>query len=67
MARYRGQRNQLKRVTFSGKTSYASYVVHRDATFEVTDSSGAPAALRVCGSLVEKDGAWKVFSYVVDE
>ena len=23
--------------------------------------------LRVCGSFIEKDGVWKVFSYVVDD
>lgn len=57
----------LKRVTFSGKTNYPSYVVHRDAKFEVTDSSGGSTELRVCGSFIEKDGAWKVFSYVVDD
>jgi hypothetical protein len=57
----------LKRVTFSGKTNYARYVVHRDAKFEVTDSSGGSTELRVCGSFIEKNGVWKVFSYVVDD
>jgi hypothetical protein len=61
------EKYELKRVTFSGKTNYATYVVHRDAKFEVTDSSGVSTALRVCGSFIEKDGVWKVFSYVVDE
>jgi hypothetical protein len=62
-----GKRYQLTRVTFSGKTNYTNYVVHREATFEVTDSAGALASLRVCGSFIEKDGVWKVFSYVVDD
>ena len=57
----------LKRVTFSGKTNYVHFVVHRDAKFEVTDSTGASTELRVCGSLIEKDGVWKVFSYVMDD
>jgi hypothetical protein len=63
----RGKRHTLQRVTFAGTTKYANYVVHRDATFVVTDPSGASTELRVCGSFVEKDGRWKVFSYVVDD
>ena len=61
-----GRRYALKRLTFAGKTNYAHYVVHRDATFEVADTSGGTTSVRVCGSFLEKDGAWKVFSYVVD-
>jgi hypothetical protein len=65
--RHGGKPYELRRVTFSGKTNYGHYVVHRDVTFEVVDASGASTPLRVCGSFLEKDGAWKVFSYVVDE
>jgi hypothetical protein len=64
---YGGRRYPLKRVTFSGETKYTGYVVHRDAKFEVTDSSGGSTELRVCGSFIEKNGMWKVFSYVVDD
>jgi hypothetical protein len=32
----------------------------------VRDASGAPEVLRLCGSMIEKDGVWKVFSYVTD-
>ena len=62
-----GKRRSLQRVTFAGKTQYANYVVHRDATFAVVDDTGASESVRVCGSFLEKDGRWKVFSYVVDE
>jgi hypothetical protein len=62
-----GKRYTLQRVTFAGTTRYANYVVHRDAKFVVTDPSGGSAELRVCGSFIEKDGGWKVFSYVVDD
>jgi hypothetical protein len=64
---YGDRRYSLKRVTFSGMANYAGYVVHRDAKFEVTDSSGGSTELRVCGSFIEKNGVWKVFSYVVDD
>jgi hypothetical protein len=67
IARYGGKRHELRRVTFGGKTPYGAYTVHRDTTFDVVDASGVPETIRVCGSFVEKDGAWKVFSYVVDE
>ena len=63
----RGKRHTLQHVTFAGTTKYANYVVHRDATFVVADPSGASTELRVCGSFIEKDGRWKVFSYVVDD
>jgi hypothetical protein len=33
----------------------------------VHDASGMELELRVCGSMVEQGGVWKVFSYVVDD
>jgi hypothetical protein len=61
-----GRRYVLERVTFSGETSYPHFRVHRDATFHVRDVSGAESTLRVCGSMIEKAGEWKIFSYVID-
>ncbi len=60
------KRYELRRVTFDEVTPYSHYVVHRDTTLHAVDASGAELALRVCGSFIEKDGVWKVFSYVVD-
>ncbi len=62
-----GTRYVLRRVTFSGVTEYPGYRVHREATFAVRDATGADMDIRVCGSMIEESGAWKVFSYVVDE
>ena len=31
------------------------------------DETGAMTELRLFGSIIEKDGGWKVFSYVVDD
>jgi hypothetical protein len=67
LATYGGKRFQFERVTFAGVTSYGHYRVHRGTAFQVRDQSGAQTGLRVCGSFLEKDGAWKVFSYVVDD
>jgi len=65
--RYRGRLFEVMTVSFSRATDYVEYKVHREATFRVRDSTGNESDLRVCGSLLEKDGLWKVFSYVVDD
>jgi hypothetical protein len=61
-----GRHYRLERVAFAGQTQYPSYRVHRDATFHVRDASDVQSAIRVCGSMIDVEGAWKVFSYVVD-
>jgi hypothetical protein len=66
--RYGGRRYTLAGVRFAGETTrYASYSVHRDTTLRVRDEAGVESEVRVFGSTLEKDGAWKVFSYVVDD
>lgn len=64
---HKGRRYTLEKVTFDGQTDYRTYHVHRKATVHARDASGAEVSLRVCGSMIEKDGEWKVFSYVVDD
>lgn len=66
LARFEGKRFTLRRVEFSGETPYAHYRVHRDATFHVVDAGGVESSIRLCGSFIHKDGAWKVFSYVTE-
>jgi hypothetical protein len=69
LSRYRAHRLELVAVRFGGRTPYTSYVVHRDAVFSVRDTAthGPLEEIRVCGSLIEQAGRWKVFSYVVDD
>ena len=62
-----GKRYELVRLTFSDVTRYAGFRVHRKATFRVRDASGHETDVRLCGSMIEQDGAWKVFSYVVND
>lgn len=62
-----GRRLRLTRVSFSGETAYPGSVVHREAVATVTDEKGYTVDVRVCGSLIEQDGRWKVFSYVVGD
>lgn len=66
MDQYGGTHHTLQHVTFAGTTPYAHYTVHRDASFAVADADGGSQMIRVCGSFLEKDSVWKVFSYVVD-
>lgn len=68
VARYTGRRYTLVSVRFDGEaTRYPSYVVHRETVVKVRDDQGVEADLRLFGSSLEKDGAWKVFSYVADD
>jgi hypothetical protein len=53
-------------VRFGGESVYGRSRVHRDSVFVVRSPDGATEDLEVCGSLIERDGRWKVFSYVVD-
>lgn len=66
MKRYAGRTYTLDRVTFSGETRYPQAVVHRAARLHVRNASGEDDVLRVCGSMIDVGGSWKVFSYVVD-
>jgi hypothetical protein len=67
MAREGGRRYELIDIRFSGITDYRTYRVHREAMFRVRDSDGKEEDVRVCGSMIEQNGAWKVFSYVVED
>ena len=41
--------------------------VHRETVLRVGNDAGAIEDIRLFGSSLEKDGGWKVFSYVVDD
>ena len=62
-----GQRYHLLAVEFDGgSTPYDTYTVHRESRLVVRGEDGAELQLRLFGSVLERDGAFKVFSYVVD-
>lgn len=68
LATHGGRVYDLMKVRFGGEsTRYPGYVVHRDAVFVVRDPAEGEKDVRVCGSMIEKGGEWKVFSYVVDD
>lgn len=62
-----GQRYELVAVRFLGDTThYKSYLVHRKTELTVKDATGAEMQLRLFGSVLEQQGRFKVFSYVLD-
>jgi len=67
IARHRGRHVQLDAIRFGARTPYKTFVVHRDSVFAIRDSGGPVEEVRLCGSMIEQDGRWKVFSYVVDD
>lgn len=67
LERYRGQRLTLVDVRHGEATSYEGYTVHRDSVFVVRTADGVTEDVRLCGSMVEQGGRWKVFSYVVND
>jgi hypothetical protein len=68
LATHGGRRYELIDVRFAAApTAHPDYVVHRETVLAVRGADGQTAEIRVCGSLIEKAGRWKVFSYVVDE
>lgn len=67
LAAFGGRHYELVGVrSLHGTTQYQSYLVHRDTAVIVRDATGAEQLLRLFGSTLEKDGKFKVFSYVVD-
>ncbi len=62
-----GRRLTLVEVRFKGKTDYPRSTVHREAVAVVRGEDGTVRDVRVCGSLIEQDGRWKVFSYVTND
>ena len=67
LVRHGGRSWTLLRVEYGGETTrYPGFAVHRDTILIVRDNAGAEQRLRLYGSTLEKDGLFKVFSYVVD-
>lgn len=63
-----GQRLELLAVEFDDAArSYGPFAVHGGTRVRVRTAAGAVEDVRVCGSLLEMGGRWKVFSYVVDD
>lgn len=67
LSEHGGNRYELVGVRFRGETTpYDTFSVHRETELIVRDASDATRTLRLFGSLLEQQGRWKIFSYVVD-
>lgn len=67
LARHGGERFQLVAVRFTGETTpYRTYRVHRETVLDLRDEEGNDLALALFGSILERGGEFKIFSYVVD-
>ncbi|OFW18173.1 MAG: hypothetical protein A3H97_00930 [Acidobacteria bacterium RIFCSPLOWO2_02_FULL_65_29] len=54
-------------VSFRAETTqYRTFLVHRDSQVTVRDATRRQQVVQLFGSVIEKDGRFKVFSYVVD-
>ena len=56
----------LVRITWEETTKYPSFSVHRNSRLHVKDAAGRDYSVRLFGSILEKDGRHKVFSFVTD-
>ena len=67
LARHRGRRYELVAVDFHGETTdYGAFRVHRETVLTVRDPDGERAALRIFGSMLEREGRYRIFSFVTD-
>jgi hypothetical protein len=67
LARHGGRRYALVSLRAAGETTrYPSYTVSRDTVLRVRDETGVEQEMRIFGSVIQKESAWKVFSWVVD-
>lgn len=67
VARHGGRRYELVKVRFAGETTqYRTYRVHRETLLDLRDEEGAATRLALFGSVLEREGEFKLFSYVVD-
>ena len=61
-----GKRYELVSMRFAGTEEHDSYRVLESPVVTVRDETGATSEVRLFGSLLELDGQYKLFSFVVD-
>lgn len=64
---YGGRRLEIREVAFGGDaTDYGAFRIHPETRLTVVEEDGRSETLRLFGSMVEANGEWKLFSFVVD-
>jgi len=62
-----GQRYDLSQVGFEGETTrHETFKVHRDSILVIRSEKDGVATVKLFGSMIERDGRYKLFSYNVD-
>ena len=68
LAAHSGKKYEFRSIRFLGETTrYDSYRVHRESELTVKDAEGNERQVRMFGSVLEKGGRYKIFSYVIDD
>ena len=67
-SRHKGKSPRVRRdrASRTGSTDYETYVVHRDARVKVRREDGEEEWMNLFGSVMEYQGRYKLFSFVVD-
>ena len=65
LAKHGGKGYHLAAVSFDGSTTYDDVTIHREPALDLRTASG-PQRLRLFGSMAERGGRWKLYSFVVD-
>jgi hypothetical protein len=64
---HKGKRYKLVSLKFSkGIDVYSTYRVHKDPELLVKDEKGIERRMKLFGSMLEMDGQFKLFSFVID-
>jgi hypothetical protein len=64
-AAHAGRDYELVAVSFAGRAAYGPVTVHREPALDLR-TGGRITRVRLSGSMVERDGRWKLYSFVVD-
>lgn len=63
LSRYGGKKYSLVHVLADEITDHTIYKAHREVRLRVTTSEGREVELKLCGSIMEMDGQFKIISY----
>lgn len=67
LARHENKKYEFLSLRFAkGTETYPSYKVHKETWLRVRDETGKESELRLFGSMLEMDGKFKLFSFVID-
>lgn len=65
LAKHGGKGYGLESLSFDGQTTYGDVTIYREPALDLRTASG-PQRLRLFGSMAERGGRWKLYSFVAD-